>query len=77
MKVKTYKKTNKHFEDIYTKKKETKEVEIELENGWIINITEHQLGDPLQVPQIFIHTNKGSYEMNLNTLVYKISSQRQ
>jgi len=33
MKVKTYKKTNKHFEDIYTKKKETKEVEIELENG--------------------------------------------
>lgn len=31
MKVKTYKKTNKHFEDIYTKKKETKEVEIELE----------------------------------------------
>lgn len=73
MKIKTYKRTNKFYEDIYTREKETKEVEIELDNGYIIRITEHQLGQILNVPHIDIICEKGCYGMDMQAFIKKIT----
>ena len=73
MRTKIYKKTSK-YEDIYTKEKKTKEVEITLDNGCIVRITEHQLGKTLNIPHIDITCKKGCYEMDFNTFLNKFDS---
>ena len=69
MKYKTFKKCTKDFEEIYTKEKETKAIEIELD-GINIFITEQQLGSPLKEPHIEISVADGyTYSMDLLTLI--------
>lgn len=68
MKYKTFKKFNKkNYDEIYTKEKETKAIQIET-GGTIILIEEQQLGSPIK-PHITIFTENGSHSMNLSTLI--------
>ena len=72
MKVKTYKRTNKHYEDIYTKEKETKEIEIVLNNNCIIKIAEHQLGQELDKAHVDIICEDCGYSMDIDVFLEKI-----
>lgn len=74
MKFKAFKRCRK-YTDIYTKEKETKELQIELD-GVRISVTEHQYGVPINDPWIDI-TVKGkniTYSMGLSTFIKKIST---
>lgn len=72
MKYRAFRKCTKDFEEIYTKEKETKELEIELD-GITIWITEHQLGMPIDKPYIEISVKNGmTYGMDLSTLIKKL-----
>lgn len=73
MKFRAFKKC-KNYEDIYTKEKETKELQIEL-NGIIIYITEHQFGRPIKEPYVEITIKDDcSYGMDLSQLIKKIKA---
>lgn len=73
MKYKVFKRCKK-YREIYTKEKETKEIQIEL-NGIAIYIAEHQMGLPLNEPWVDIFIKDGcSYSMDLSTLIKKIIS---
>lgn len=73
MKYKVFKKC-KDYEEIYTKEKEAKALDIELDEVTIW-ITEQQLGTPIREPHVEIAI-KGdcSYSMDLSTFIKKIST---
>ena len=70
MKYRVFKKCKK-YKDIYTKEKETKELQIEL-NGIKILITEHQYGMPINEPYVEISVEGCTYCMGLSTFIKKI-----
>lgn len=73
MKYKVFKKCKK-YQEIYTKEKETKEIQIKLDRI-AIYITEQQMGLPLNEPWVDIFLKGGcSYSMDLSTLIKKITS---
>lgn len=73
MKYRVFKKC-KDYEDIYSKEKETKELQIELD-GIKIYIMEHQFGMPIKEPYMEIVIKDGwSYSMNLSQFIKKIKT---
>ena len=73
MKLKTYKKTNKNYEDIFEKEKETKEVQLQIGDYELI-IAEHQIGMALKEPHVVIITNDCTYSMDFNSFIEKITA---
>ena len=72
MKYRAFRKCTKDYEEIYTKEKETKELQIELD-GIKIYITEHQVGIPIKEPHVeILIKNECGYSMDLSTLIKKI-----
>lgn len=65
MKVKLYKKTTKDYDDIFTKPKETKEIQMEI-NDYIISIQEHQLGMDLDEPWVILRHKEDGYVMSMS-----------
>ena len=74
MLVKLYKRTNKYFEDIFSKAKETKGIIIETGKDFTISIEEHQQGHPLRSQHIEITTGGCTYSMDMGSFIDKIIS---
>ena len=70
MKYKSFKKC-KNYKDIYTKEKETKELQIELD-GVSILVAEHQYGMPINEPYVEIRIKGCTHCMSLSTFIKKI-----
>ena len=73
MKFRAFKKC-KNYEDIFTKEKETKELQIELD-GIKVLIIEHQFGSLLKEPYVEISIKDDcSYGMVLSEFIKKIKA---
>jgi hypothetical protein len=68
----TYKRTNRNYENIYTKPKEVKEICIRMKSCEI-TISEHQLGDKLDQPHVFIVTKDKTISMDMENFVKQIT----
>ena len=68
MKLKVYKRTDKTYEDIFTKEKEVKEIQLQI-GDFHFSICEHQLGRKLEVPYIHIKNGCMGYSMDLNQFI--------
>lgn len=72
MKYKTFKKFDtKDYKEIYTKEKETKAIEIEVD-GITIFITKQEMGLSLGKPHIEISVGNETYCMDLSTFIESI-----
>lgn len=72
MKYRAFKKC-KDYKDIFTREKETKELQIELD-GVNIYVIEHQFGTPLKEPCVIIDVKDGvSYGMDLSEFIKRIA----
>lgn len=71
MKYKTLKKVAKKFDEIHTREKETEEIHIE-SGGVYIEITEQQVGLPLQEPHIYIAKGYVSVSMDMSTFLKRV-----
>ena len=74
MKYKTLKRVTKSYLEIFSREKETKEICIDFGDSRII-ITEHQFGDPIDVPHLFITVpDTGAvWSMDLNTFFKRLT----
>lgn len=68
MKLEVYKHTTKRFEDIFEKEKEIKEVRLKI-GDTILIIAEHQLGLPLDKPEVDIITPNCTYSIDFDRFI--------
>ena len=73
MKYKVYKKTTKHYEDVYNEKeKETKEIQLQI-NDVEIHFAEHQYGTQCE-PMVHILTGHCCHTMSFERFVEKLTN---
>lgn len=68
MKYKTYKKTNKDYQDIFSARHETKEIILDIENT-LITIREHQHGIPLNEVYVDVTYKGDTYSMSFENFI--------
>lgn len=75
MKYKVFKKCNKNYEEIYTREKETKEVQLDLDKVRIL-ITEHQCGIPTGETwiEIAVKDKSTTYCMSLTSFIDMVTT---
>lgn len=71
MKYRTLKRITKRLDEVHTREKETDEIHIE-SNGVYIEITEQQVGIPLQEPHIYIAKGYMSVSMDMSTFLKRV-----
>lgn len=73
MRYKALKKVTKDYDEIWSKERETDEIQINT-HGVEIDITEQQVGVPLQQPYVNIYIDGITYSMNWDVFLNKIKS---
>ena len=74
MKYKAFKRCTKGYEEIFTKEKETKELQIDIKDRIEIHFEEHQVGRDLEEPHVSIFIKNGySYSMDLSEFIKRIT----
>lgn len=74
MKYKALKRVTKGYDEIFTKEKETKELQINIKDKITIHFEEHQVGIDLSEPYVNIAIPNGySYSMDLSEFIKLIT----
>lgn len=77
MVYKVFKRVTKGFEEIFSKEKQTHEIQLKIGDSWI-RITEQQLGSVFSPPhppeiEIYVPEKQTTYGMDYNTFLDKIT----
>lgn len=72
MRYKTFKRIGKNYIEKYSRKKETKEICLEINDEVEITITEHQLGMSLCEPYVNVQIGSSGYSMYLSDFIKNI-----